>query len=94
MTLTGSTGVLDSRYMPLGIATSGRPKTFVGYTVAGDTISSVSIRIGTDTPAIDDFTYGTAAVPLPRTALAGSVLIAAVFLWRRLLFARSRMVTN
>jgi hypothetical protein len=64
LTLTGSTGVLDVRSVPLGIATSGKPKTFLGYTVTGATISSLSVNIPFTVVAFDDFTYGT-AVPEP-----------------------------
>jgi hypothetical protein len=70
--LTGSTGVVDLRSVTMGIATSGKPKTFFGYTVTGDTISSLSVSTGVDGPAFDDFTYGTTAatpIPEPRSCL-------------------------
>jgi hypothetical protein len=84
VTLTGANGVLDSETLRLGIATSGKPKTFLGYIVAGDTIKSLSVNISTDTPAFDDFTYGR-AVPEP-TSVAQILMGAAVLfvrLWRR-----------
>jgi len=76
--LTGASGLLDQRSVPLGIATTGKPKTFLGYTVVGDTISSLSLNSGTNAPVFDDFTYGT-AIPEPRCLIwifiLGSTLV-------------------
>ena len=62
--LTGTSGILDERYIQLGIATAGKPKTFFGYTVTGDTIVSFSEDVSTSAAAFDNFTYGS-VVPEP-----------------------------
>ena len=61
--LTGSTGLLDQRSLLMGIASSGSPKTFFGFVVTGDTITSLSIEA--NAPTVDNLTY----VPEP-TSLA------------------------
>jgi hypothetical protein len=66
--LIGSSGLLDLRSAPLGIATSGKTKTFFGYTVFGDTISSLTLNTGSNAPVFDDFTYGN-AVPEPSSCI-------------------------
>jgi hypothetical protein len=58
----------------------GKPKTFLGYTVAGVTISSLSVRISTDAPAFDDFTYTT---PVPEPASVLLLLVGAIGLLTR-----------
>jgi hypothetical protein len=75
LTLTSSTGVLDQRSMPLGIATSGKPKTFFGYTVAGATISTLTVDTPHGDAAFDNFTYGTA---VPEPASVALILIGGV----------------
>lgn len=64
LTLVGSTGLLDQRSELLGIASIGEPKTFFGYTVSGDTISSLSVNTYVGTTAFQNFVYA-AAVPEP-----------------------------
>ncbi|MEN6452607.1 MAG: PEP-CTERM sorting domain-containing protein [Thermoguttaceae bacterium] len=79
LTLIGSTGLLDRRDVSMGWATRGEQKTFFGYTVAGDAISSLSVNPQSDAPAFDNFTYG-AAVPEPSTLVLfgiGAALLAA-----------------
>jgi hypothetical protein len=66
LSLIGSTGLLDQRIVYAADAGQGVPKTFYGYTVTGDTISSLTAVLWTDGPAFDNFTYGT-LVPEPST---------------------------
>jgi hypothetical protein len=80
LTLTGSSGVLDQRWLPLGIATKGAPKTFLGYTVVGDAVTGLSVESDRNSPAFDDFTYGTA---LPEPASVSLLLIGGIGLLAR-----------
>jgi hypothetical protein len=85
LTLTGTSGVLDLRTVAAGIATQGRPKTFFGYTVSGDTIVSIDFRTSTNGAVIDNFTFGVAIVPEPRSAIPATtgVLAGLACWWRR-----------
>jgi hypothetical protein len=90
--LTGLTGALETLSMPLGIATSGKSKTFFAYSVAGDTISSLSVSSSTDTAAFDDFTYAS-SVPEPASAFV--IFVGSIgLLTRRRARGRSSLSVN
>ena len=77
MTLTGTTGVLDTRQLETANMGAGTSSNFFGWTVFGDTILSLSHGFGGGWEGIDDFRYGT-AVPASAPAtvwLLGSGLI-------------------
>ncbi|MEN6451034.1 MAG: PEP-CTERM sorting domain-containing protein [Thermoguttaceae bacterium] len=82
--LTGATGLLDQRGATLGWARQGQPKKFYGYTVAGDTILSLSVGTGVDAPAFDNFTYGY-SVPEPSSLILLGIAAASLsaYAWRR-----------
>jgi len=73
LTLVGTTGVLDVRVVTAGDMGQGNPEVFLGYTVIGDTIDTMTISNG-DFEGLDDFVYGQ-AIPEPATLAVGSVLV-------------------
>jgi hypothetical protein len=81
LTLTGSSGQLDSRGVTLGVATSGSLKTFFGYVVTGDTISKLVVNPSEHTVAFDNFTY--AAVPEPAGIAMLGIPMAGLLVRRR-----------
>ncbi len=80
LTLTGGSGVLDTRTVTAGDMGFGNPIGFYGWTITGDTILSVKHDLTNSFEALDDFRFGTfdslGPVPLPGTIwLLGSGLI-------------------
>ena len=68
ITLTGTSGILDTQTVLAGDLGAGNPETFYGWTVQGDEIVSVAHDLAGEWDALDNFTYGY-AVPEPATLI-------------------------
>jgi hypothetical protein len=87
ITLTGTTGVLDTETVTTGTLGVSGPLLFFGWTVSGDTVVNVTSSQVDPWPGLDNFQYGFAgtAVPEPSSIVSGSIatLAGLGYFWRR-----------